>query len=72
MPTMPEPPPTVRDLRAACALAEQAVSHLLALVITAPPSLAESVGDGVLVASLAEARRDIRTAMSRLADEADL
>ena len=69
MPDRTEGPPTVRDLRAACALTDQSLSHLLTLVITSPPSLAELVGDGALVASCAEARRDVRVAMTRLADE---
>jgi hypothetical protein len=50
------------------ALTEQSLSHLLALVITAPPSLAELVGNGTLVASCAEARRDVRTAITRLGE----
>jgi hypothetical protein len=56
-------------LRAALGLAEQALSALLALVITSPPSLAELVGNGGLVASCAEARRDIRSASTRLAED---
>jgi hypothetical protein len=70
MPTMPEPPPTVREVRAALALADSALSALLTLVITAPASLAELVGNGTLVASCAEARRDCRSAITRLAEEA--
>jgi hypothetical protein len=58
-------------VRAALALAESALSALLALVITAPASLAELVGNGSLVASLAGARRDIRLAITRLAEQGD-
>ena len=65
MPDRTEPPPTAWEVRAALSLAEVALSELLTTVITCPPSLAELVGNGVLVASCAEARRDIRVAMTR-------
>jgi hypothetical protein len=64
MPDRTERPPTVREVRAALALAEQALSLLLTVVITASASLAELVGNGTLVASCAEARRDVRNAIT--------
>jgi hypothetical protein len=69
MPTSPDQPPTVREVRAGLALAETSLSALLTLVITAPSSLAALVGNGGLVASCAEARRDVRVALTRLAEE---
>ena len=69
MPDRTEGPPTVREIRAALGLAEQALSALLTVVIVAPRALSELIGNGGLVASCAEARRDIRIAVSRLAQE---
>jgi hypothetical protein len=61
-----ERPPTVEEIVDALHTAEQALGVLLAAVITAPRALAELVGDGQLVASCAEARHDIRVAISRI------
>jgi hypothetical protein len=70
MPDATDTPPTVREVRAALSLAEQALSALLTLFIRASPSLSELVGNGTLVASCAEGRRDVRIAITRLADDA--
>jgi hypothetical protein len=64
-----EGPPTVREVRAALALVEQALNALLTVVISAPRALSELIGNGGLVASCASARRDIRTAITRLAEQ---
>ena len=63
-------PPSLEELQGQLQSTELALTSLLELLVTAPNALAVMIDQGALIAHTAEARRDVRTAMQRLADDA--
>jgi hypothetical protein len=64
-----ESPPTIAELVEGLRQAETALTRLLELLITSRNALAVMIDQGGLIAHLAEARRDARTALARLEDD---
>jgi hypothetical protein len=69
VPERPEPPPSLLELVNGLVAARDALTALLELLVTAPNALAVMIDQGSLMARAAEARRDIRDALTRLEDD---